>query len=101
MIQHPYRINETVRDTAVRLEREQRQQDPREQAVYLDRLEAVKASVRAERLQDLERLWADNQTGLMEYWVVRWFPADPGLYTFLSAPAHAFAARVLQQQGLL
>jgi hypothetical protein len=93
MIPHPY----VITDQPVRCQ----PMDPREQTVIPDHLEAVKLAVRAERLQDLERLYALGLLGIFDYWVVKWFTADPSLYTHLTNQAYARAARVLFEEGLL
>lgn len=93
MIPHPYVVTDTVLRCALK--------DPRDPAVEPDHLASVKLAVRAERLQDLERLYRQDLLGIFDYWVVKWFSADPSLYTHLTNPAYARAARVLWEEGLL
>jgi hypothetical protein len=99
MITTPYRINESVRRLSLRMARPG--WDPREQPVYEDHSAAVKESVRAMRLQDLERTWQERYLSAFDTLTKMWFRFDPELHTHLSDEPRKRAEHILKLAGWL
>jgi hypothetical protein len=96
-----YRVTEKAKRVSMRQLRphEKPYHDPREQAVDMD---SARAAVRAERLRDLERLWAEGYFGTFEHLIVLWHRMDHLLFLQLPTTAAKYhAARLLHDEGLL
>jgi hypothetical protein len=94
-----YRVTDHVRRLSIQLERQQR--DPRDPDVYPDQREAVRASVREERLRDLERTWQERQLSAFDWLVKKWHEWDPDLYKYLSDEPRLRAVHILRKEGQL
>jgi hypothetical protein len=96
-----YRVTEKAKRVSMRQLRphEKPYHDPREQVVDMD---SAIAAVRAERVRDLERLWAEGYYGNFDHLLIMWHRMDKLLFLELpTAAARYHAARLLYDEGLI
>ena len=94
-----YRVTDQARRISMQLRPDEKPyHDAREQAVDMD---GARAAVRAERIRDLERLYADGLYDTFDHLLLMWHRMDTELYEFLPWEPGLHAEHALKRAGLL